>query len=72
MQVTAFNTPSDSAWRWRIVNLAGEMIAESTEGFASIAAAVAKGQERVAAMTLVDRSVPASKRFPPRHHRRRE
>ena len=73
MQVTAFNTPKDPAWRWRIVNLAGEMIAESAVGFASIAAAVAKGKERLAKMNVVDRSVvPASHRFPPRTHRRRE
>ena len=61
MQVTAFNTPKKPAWRWRIVNVAGEMIAESTEGFASIAAAVAKGQERLVAMNLVDRSVPGNR-----------
>jgi hypothetical protein len=72
MQVTAFSTPKDSAWRWRIVNLAGEMIAESTEGFPSIAAAVTKGQERLAAMNLMDHSVLPPKRYPPRHHRRRE
>jgi hypothetical protein len=58
MQVSAFNTPKDPAWRWRIVSLAGEMIAESTEGFSSIAAAVAKGKERLAAMADVDRSAP--------------
>ena len=72
MQVTAFNTPKDLAWRWRIVDLAGEMIAESTEGFTSIAAAVANGKERLAAMNLVDHSVLPAKRYPPRHHRRRQ
>ena len=73
MQVTAFNTPKEPAWRWRIVNLAGEMIAESTERFASIQAAVAKGKERLEGMNVVDRSVvPASHPFPPRTHRRRE
>ena len=70
MQVTAFNTPDDPAWRWRIVDLAGEMIAESTEGFTSIAAAVANGKERLAAMNLVDRSVPSGNRFRPGQRRR--
>ena len=59
MQVSAFNTPKDPAWRWRIVSLAGEMIAESTEDFPTIAAAMAKGKERLAAMAAVDRSAPA-------------
>jgi hypothetical protein len=71
MQVSAFNTPKEPAWRWRIVNLAGETIAESSEGFSSIQSAVAKGKERLAAMDVVDRSVPASERLPARHHRRR-
>jgi hypothetical protein len=71
MQVTAFNTPKDPAWRWRIVNLAGEMVAESTERFSSIRIAVEKGKERLAAMNVVDGSVPAP-RYPPRHHGRRE
>jgi hypothetical protein len=72
MQVTAFNTPKDPAWRWRIVNLAGEMIAESTERFASIQAAVANGQKRLAAMNVDDRSVPPSHRFTRRPQGRRE
>jgi hypothetical protein len=61
MQVTAFNRPQDPAWRWRIVNVAGEMVAESTESFPSIAAAVAKGRAQLAAMNLVDRSVPGNR-----------
>ena len=47
MQVTAFNTPQDPLWRWRIVNYAGEVIAESEEGFASIHAALAPGTEHL-------------------------
>jgi len=70
MQVTAFNTPKDPRWRWRIVNLAREMIAESTERFRSIQVAITKGKERLETMNVVDRSVPP-KRYPPRHHGRR-
>ena len=47
VQVTAFNTPQDPSWRWRIVNYAGEVIAESEEGFASIHAALAPGTEHL-------------------------
>ena len=50
MQVTAFNTPQDPSWRWRIVNYAGEVVAESREGFASIRDALVHGKERLAAM----------------------
>jgi hypothetical protein len=44
MQVTAFNTPQDPSWRWRIVNYGGEVIAESKQGFESIHAALAHGR----------------------------
>ena len=50
MQITAFNTPQDPAWRWRIVNYAGEVIAESNQGFASIHHALVRGKERLATM----------------------
>ena len=56
MQVTAFNTPQDPAWRWRIVNYAGEVIAESEQGFASIHAALVDGAQQLAAMNVVDQS----------------
>ena len=72
MQVTAFNTPKDPAWRWRIVDLSGAMIAESTEGFGSIQVAVAKGKERLLAMNLADRSVPPSHQFTRGPYGRRE
>ena len=42
MHVAAFNTPKDETWRWRIVNYAGETIAESHERFPSIGTAVAQ------------------------------
>lgn len=58
MNVAAFNTPSDPAWRWRIVNYAGETIAESPDGFPSIGAALAQGSQKLAAMNVVDHSQP--------------
>jgi hypothetical protein len=60
MHVTAFSTPRAPAWRWRIVNAAGDVIAESREGFSSIGAAIRRGTERLANMNLVDRSQPVN------------
>jgi len=56
MQVAAFKTPKDPAWRWRIVNYAGEVVAESREGFPSIGDAGAHGAKQLAAMNVVDHS----------------
>jgi hypothetical protein len=56
MQVAAVATAQDRGWRWRIVNYAGEMIEESSDVFATIAAAVARGSERLVALNVVDRS----------------
>ena len=50
MQITAFNTPQDPSWRWRILNYAGEVVAESNQGFASIRDALVHGKERLATM----------------------
>jgi len=58
VQVTAFSTPARPEWRWRIVNYAGEIIEESFSEFPSIAAAVAKGTERLTRLNQVDTSRP--------------
>jgi hypothetical protein len=58
MQVAAVATAQDRGWRWRIVNYAGDVIEESTETFASIAAAVAEGSARLVTLNIVDRSAP--------------
>lgn len=58
MQVTAFSTPTEPKWRWRIVNYAGEVVEESREVFATISSAVAKGTERLVQMNVIDRSEP--------------
>jgi hypothetical protein len=62
MQVTAFSTPANPSWRWRIVNYAGETVAESHEGFPTIAAAVAQGTRHLIEMHVVDRSAPVRHR----------
>ena len=43
MDVVAVSTPPANTWRWRIVNYAGEVVEESRETFATIAAALASG-----------------------------
>jgi hypothetical protein len=57
MQVTAFATPRQPDWRWRIVNYAGEIVEESRATFATIALAVADGTKHLRGLD-VDRSVP--------------
>jgi hypothetical protein len=57
MQVVAVSTPRQPAWRWRIVNYAGEVIEESQGSFPTIALAVADGSRRLKRMDGVDRSV---------------
>ncbi len=71
MQVAAFNTSRNDHWRWRIVNFAGDTIAESRARFPSIGAAVAHGAKRLAAMNVVDRSEPVNWRWPTSHVRKR-
>ncbi|MBI1963028.1 MAG: hypothetical protein HYS37_06635 [Candidatus Rokubacteria bacterium] len=71
MQVTAFSTPTTPLWRWRIVNYAGEMVAESYETFPTIAAAVAHGTKRLIEMNTVDRSEPVRGYRSTSHLRRR-
>lgn len=71
MQVAAFNTSKDADWRWRIINFAGDTIAESRECFPSIGAAVAHGAKRLAAMNVIDRSEPVKWRRSTSHLRKR-
>jgi len=67
MQVTAFNTPQDPLWRWRIVNYAGEVLAESEEGFASIHAALAHGKKQLATMNVDESKVVKPLNWRARH-----
>jgi hypothetical protein len=71
MQVAAFLSPGRSAWRWRIVNYAGETIAESHDGFPSISAAVAHGTKKLVEMRVVDHSQPVNWRRSTSYLRRR-
>ena len=57
----AFSSPSQPAWRWRIVSNAGDLVEESYQAFASIAAAVDEGQARVRELDIRDAS---ERKFP--------
>jgi hypothetical protein len=70
MQVTAFSTPAAPDWRWRIVNYAGEIVEESYERFPTIAAAVAKGTERLILLNVVDTTTAASRNWRSTSHLR--
>ena len=47
MNVFAVSTSHASVWRWRIVDLRGETVEESSATFETITAAVAAGNERI-------------------------
>jgi hypothetical protein len=69
MRVMAFNTPVRPEWRWRISSYAGEMIDESRERYATIAAAVEEGARVLAKMDIVDVSDLVRGRARPRRGR---
>jgi len=55
MDVVAVSTPPENAWRWRIVNYAGEVVEESRETFTTIAAALASGAVRLPTIDVANR-----------------
>jgi hypothetical protein len=58
MNVFAFSTSRASDWRWRIVDLKGETVEESSASFATIAQAIAAGTERLQLRIGRDRPPP--------------
>jgi len=67
MNVVGFSTPRARDWRWRIVDLQGETIEESSDGFPTLAAALAAGAEHLQIRRNRDRPAPAQVPW----HRRR-
>ena len=59
MNVFAFSTPHASHWQWRIVDLDGETLEESSMRFHTIAEALAAGAERLHVRADLDRPQPA-------------
>jgi hypothetical protein len=50
VNVLAYSTPGSPDWRWRIVDYAGETVAESSRTFTTIADAVTAGREHLSRM----------------------
>ena len=67
MNVFAFSNSRTSEWRWRIVDLQGETVEESSARFPTIAAALAAGTEQLHVRRDQDRPPPAQVPW----HRRR-
>jgi hypothetical protein len=59
LTVVAFSSPRRPAWHWRILDYGGATVEESTEGFATIAQALAEGTERLRSHVDRDRPVLA-------------
>jgi hypothetical protein len=66
LNVFAFSSSRAFDWRWRIVDLKGETVEESSASFLTIAHAIAAGTERL--QLSIDRDRPPSPRLP--WHRR--
>jgi hypothetical protein len=67
MNVFAFSTSRVSDWRWRIVDLKGETVEESSASFPTIALAIAAGTEQL--QLRMDRDRPPPPRLPWRRRR---
>jgi hypothetical protein len=52
MQVTAFSTPAQPFWRWRISKYSGEVVEESRDVFRTIAVALDAGRTRLGEMEV--------------------
>ena len=57
MQVTAFSTPAQPSWRWRITKFSGDVIEESRDLFRTIAVALDAGRDRLGEMEAEDEPV---------------
>jgi hypothetical protein len=62
VNVCAFSTSRSSDWRWRIVDLKGDTVEESSASFPTIAAAIAAGAEQL--QLRIDRDRPLPPRLP--------
>ena len=67
MNVLAFSTPRTADWRWRIVDLQGQTLEESSAWFRTLAEALAAGTEQL--QIRRDRDRPPAAQVP--WHRRR-
>jgi hypothetical protein len=72
MYVTAFSSPRQPKWRWRITDSNGAVIEESEQTFDTVTVAVASGTERLAHVNGDDRPILPSRPWGTRHYLRRE
>ena len=54
MQVTAFSTPAQPSWRWRISKYSGDVIEESRDVFRTINVALDAGRTRLGQMEAAE------------------
>jgi hypothetical protein len=59
VNVFAFATPQSSDWRWRIIDLQGQTLEESSTRFPTIAEALTAGHERIRLRWDRDHPTPA-------------
>jgi hypothetical protein len=59
VNVFAFSTPQAADWRWRIVDLRGDTIEESSTRFPTITEALVAGTEQLRLLRDRDRPPPA-------------
>jgi len=59
MNVFAFSTSLTADWRWRIVDLQGDTLEESSSRFRTMAEALAAGAEQLQLRRDRDRPLPA-------------
>jgi hypothetical protein len=59
MNMFAFSTSRTADWRWRIVDLQGETLEESSTRFPTMAEALAAGAEQLQFRRDRDRPLPA-------------
>ena len=67
MNMFAFSTSRTADWRWRIVDLQGETLEESSTRFPTMAEALAAGAEQLQLRRDRDRPLPAQVPWHRRH-----
>jgi hypothetical protein len=58
VNLLAFSTDRVTEWRWRIIDLQGETLEESSARFPNITAALAAGTEQLQRLRERDRPLP--------------
>lgn len=70
MYVTAFSSPREPRWRWRITDINGAVIEESQDRFETISAALTAGTERLVQVNGDDGPLMRQRPWGTRHYPR--